>query len=732
MPQLQLHDPWRFSGLILERILEFNPYGASNNPSTLTKGIASMKFNRAQIDNLLIQLQDASDELRRRLFARQSCSAEELLCAYPRLHDDADLAVRLIHAEWAARVELGDNPSVSQWLERFPQWRDRLERRFREDSLLGASLLENTPTVALDREGDMGLLATAPARSTGGEVPPGEVPLPLDIHQEIGRGAMGVVYLAWDRMLDRSVALKKMRADLLDHPDAVYRFYHEARAAARLNHPNIIAIHGMGRVGEQHGFTMPLAKANLDQQRAHYADARAATALLTKIARAVHAAHQHGLVHRDLKPANILLDERDEPLIADFGLAVLLTDVHPTVEGREIVGTPHYMAPEQFGAFDGRVTEATDVWALGVILYELLAGQRPFQARTMSHLRTAIHQAEPPPLPLKPRGVDRGLDAIVHRCLEKNPQQRYASAEALAQDLDNWREGKPLQAKPDRWFKRTWRQVRRRPALSTAVALMLLFGVIVTVQFAAAPAPTPAPIPTPPTTPAPEDPDVVALRSIETQLKNGEPVEFVTPEGHLLRQRWIQGSGGVDVNEKKEGVDIHSLSGPALVELLPHVPLDRYELRVEAMQWPITIAQQGIYALHHVEAGRGVAAHSFLSFAFSENAPWPRYLFAELTYRDKTTATEQIAQTTFPAKLGPWHVLRVQVTPDDVRVLHGDDGLRKLLPADLEAAAGRIRKGRELGKGEPANPMFDNHGGVGLYLLIGKATYRRITLKPLP
>ena len=147
---------------------------------------------------------------------------------YPRLVTDAELAVRLIHAEWAARVELGEPPSVARWLERFPQWRDRLEHRFREDGLLGASLVDNTPTVALGDE-DAVLTATALPAPTSEEVSSGTAALPLDIQHEIGRGAMGVVYLAWDRVLHRSVVLKKMRADLLDHPDSVRRFYHEAR-----------------------------------------------------------------------------------------------------------------------------------------------------------------------------------------------------------------------------------------------------------------------------------------------------------------------------------------------------------------------------------------------------------------------------------------------------------------------------------------------------------------------
>jgi tRNA A-37 threonylcarbamoyl transferase component Bud32 len=691
-----------------------------------------MKFNRAQSDHPLIQLQDAADELRRRLLAHQACSAEDLLRDYPRLHDDADLAVRLIHAEWATRVELGDNPSVSQWLERFPQWRDRLERRFREDSFLSASLLENTPTVALGGDGDDHLLATAAGPAPGADLPADDITLPLDIQQEIGHGAMGIVYLAWDRVLARPVALKKMRADLLDHPDAVHRFYHEARAAAQLHHPNIIAIHSMGRVGVQHGFTMPLAKANLDQQRERFAGARSAAALVVKIARAVHAAHQHGIVHRDLKPANILLDERDEPLVADFGLAVLLGDVRSAGQSRQIAGTPHYMAPEQFGAFDGRVCVATDVWALGVILYELLAGARPFKAKSITHLQTAIHETEPPPLVSKPRGVDRRLEAIVRRCLEKNPQQRYPSAEALAQDLDNWRDGKPIQAKPDDWLKRTCRHVRRRPALSTAAALLLAFGVVLTVLYAAAPVPRPAPAPVQPPAPAPEDPDVVAIRSIHARLKKGETVEFVTPEGRLLRHRWIHESGGVDPNDKKEGVDVSTLRVPSLLELLPDVPLDRYELRAELRVSSPFNTQPGIYALHHVAPQKDVQAHSFLSISFSELGWWAGRVFPALEYQDRYTATSDLGYRQMRFNNGIWHTLTVQVTPEEVRLLHGDVVTHKVKTTELAMRADRIRLGRKLGKGEPADPVFDVKGGVGLYIVLGQATYRSITLKPLP
>jgi tRNA A-37 threonylcarbamoyl transferase component Bud32 len=682
-----------------------------------------MMFNRAQVDSLLLQLQDASDELRRRVLARQPCRAEELFHLYPRLRDDPELAVRLVHAEWAARLELGEDPAVAPWLERFPQWRPLLERRFRADSFLDADLPEDTPTVFLDREGEDVLGATQPATHAGGDFPPGEAPPPLEIHEEIGRGAMGVVYRAWDKVLDRAVALKKIRAGLLDNPEAVRRFYHEARAAARLNHPHIIAVHGMGTFDGQHGFTMPLARANLDEHRGRFTQPRDAAVLVAKVARAVHAAHRHDIVHRDLKPANILLDDRGEPLVADFGLAVLLSEIEAPGEGREIAGTPHYMAPEQFGAFGARVSGATDIWALGVILYELLAGARPFTAKSMSQLQVAVCQAEPPMIS-KSRGIDRGLEAIVRRCLAKHPRDRYASAEELAQDLDDWRDGKPIKAKPDGRLRRAWRAVRRRPALATAAALLTLFGIVGGLLYAFAPAPVSAP---------PEDPDAVLLRSVYARLKNGETVEFVTPEGKLLRGRWVLEDGGVVPNKEKDGVDVHSLRLPGLLELLPDVPLERYELSVEVRQSPEVVGQPGIYGLHHAAPIRGTVAHSFLSLGFSEDVPWAGRVMPEFQYQDEQPyARDGPAPGFFKPKRGQWHALALRVTPAEVELLHNGLAIYKATADEITARAAGIRLGRQRNGGAPAEPAFDHNGGVGLYLFHGQATYRSITLKPLP
>jgi len=697
-----------------------------------------MMFNRAQVDSLLLQLQDASDELRRRLFARQPCHAEELFQVYPRLRDDPELAVRLVHAEWAARLELGGDPAVAPWLERFPQWRPLLERRFRADSFLAADLLEDTPTVFLGREGEDALGATRPATHAGGDFPPGEAPLPpLEIHEEIGRGAMGVVYRAWDKVLDRAVALKKIRAGLLDNPEAVRRFYHEARAAARLNHPHIIAIHGMGTFEGGHGFTMPLAAANLDEQRGRFTQPRDAATFVAKVARAVHAAHRHDIVHRDLKPANILLDDRGEPLVADFGLAVLLTEAGAAGHGRQTAGTPHYMAPEQFGAFGARVSGATDVWALGVILYELLAGARPFTAKSMSQLRVAVCQAEPPPMVAKSRGIDRGLEAIVRRCLAKDPRDRYASAEELAQDLDDWRDGKPIKAKPDGRLRRAWRAVRRRPALATAAALLTLFGIVGGLLYAFAPAPLPAP------QPQPEDPDALVLRSIYARLKNGETVEFVTPEGGLLRQRWVVESGEVNRNREKEGVDVNAFHGQGLLELLPEVPLERYEFAAEVKQNTLLpFGQAGVYALHHVGPEHDGSARLFLNLSFADVGPEAGWLFAALQYRYPNPTPKNPNQFVLSnsdlvrekSRAGdvPWHRLAVQVRPDGVRLLRNGDLLCEL-PADgLAARTNQWRGGRVFRPDGTADPDFNPRGGVGLYLLVTQATYRSITLKPLP
>jgi WD40 repeat protein/tRNA A-37 threonylcarbamoyl transferase component Bud32 len=312
---------------------------------------------------------------------------------------------------------------------------------------------------------------------------------------EIARGGMGVVYRARQRSLNRIVALKMIRDGQLASPEDVQRFHREAEAAAQLDHPNIVPIYEVGEHESQHYFSMKLIEGG---SLAHvFSDASQKrlpnpTLLLcvakqmATIARALHYAHQRGILHRDLKPANILLDLQDQPHVTDFGLARRLESEASLTRSGAIIGTPSYMAPEQAGGQKG-LTTAADVYSLGAVLYELLTGQPPFRAETVLDTLLQVREREP----LRPRllnpQVDRDLETICLKCLEKQPQRRYGSAEALAEDLEHWLAGEPLCARPAGPAERLWRWCRRNPALAATgglAAAALLAATLVSVLFA--------------------------------------------------------------------------------------------------------------------------------------------------------------------------------------------------------------------------------------------------------
>jgi hypothetical protein len=282
------------------------------------------------------------------------------------------------------------------------------------------------------------------------EVQIGSIPAKLDefdVLENIGRGAMGIVYKARDN-LQRLVALKFApgQAD----SEILARFRSEPRKLAGLNHPNIVQVY---RTGEYQGhpyFAMELmAGGSLERKLATgwgLATDNAAVFVRT-LALAIHHAHQHGIIHRDLKPGNILLCEQGEPKIADFGLARDLNDQSRLSATGQILGTVLYMAPEQaMGKIDD-IGEASDIYALGAILYELLVGRPPFRGSSMAAtLDQILHVAPPPMQPFNSR-VDAGLEAICRKCLHKMPQKRYASAQELAADLLAYVEGRPIQAR---------------------------------------------------------------------------------------------------------------------------------------------------------------------------------------------------------------------------------------------------------------------------------------------
>jgi serine/threonine protein kinase len=264
---------------------------------------------------------------------------------------------------------------------------------------------------------------------------------------ELGRGGMGVVYKARQAALGRVVALKMILAGPHAAPAVVARFLAEARAVARFQHPNIVQIFEVGEAGGLPYFALEFVDGVTLAKRIARSpqDPAYAAAVAAQLARAVGYAHSQGVVHRDLKPANVLLTADGTPKVTDFGLAKFDEDSSQTQSG-QVLGTPSYMAPEQA---EGRadVGPAADVWALGAILYDLLTGRPPFAGSSVVDTLGMVRTREPVP-PGQLARVPRDLETICLKCLQKDPARRYESAAALADDLDRYREGKPILARP--------------------------------------------------------------------------------------------------------------------------------------------------------------------------------------------------------------------------------------------------------------------------------------------
>jgi tetratricopeptide (TPR) repeat protein/tRNA A-37 threonylcarbamoyl transferase component Bud32 len=394
---------------------------------------------------------------------------ETYLEEQPGLAADREAVLDLIYNEIVLREEFGEEPRLEEYLQRFPDLETELRVQFEVHRLI-----------------EVGSAASNPDGSQRSWSGPPRVVDPLFVSKrdvtgyevlgELGRGGMGVVYRARHLALNRHVALKMILTGVRAGARERARFRREAEAAARLQHPNIVQIY---EVGEQDGcLFLALELVEGVDLCTRFGEAlptpQQAALLVATLAQAMHYAHQRGIVHRDLKPSNVLLTADGVPKISDFGLAKLLDAAPGQTFSDAFVGTPGYMAPEQAAGNIKVVGPAADIHALGAILYELLTGQRPFDGTTLLEVLERLRSQEPVrPGVLNPK-VPRELETICLKCLAREPERRYGTAAELAEDLQRFLEGVPIQARPAGWGERIYKWSKRRPATALLVIASVL------------------------------------------------------------------------------------------------------------------------------------------------------------------------------------------------------------------------------------------------------------------
>lgn len=443
-----------------------------------------MRSESAITAGIELRLRQACAELDKGLRAGRDSRAEEFFASAPELETQADAAIELIYTEFVTRQELGQQPQPADFCHRFPRWKTILEEQFQIHALMAES------------DAVISSLGVGDRAAHGDDSASLQVDSPwlgrYERGRELGRGGMGVVYQARDMQLGRSVAIKVLLAGPYVNLNDLDRWRREAEAIACLAHPNIVQILEIGNHDGRPLIVLEyVAGRNLSELIAGQPQpARFSAELLEKLSRAVHFAHQRGIVHRDLKPSNVLLamsenregvslrqedgeTVRYEPKITDFGLAKRFVGDSSQTRTGALIGTPSYMAPEQTGV-SKYVGPASDVYSLGAILYELLTGKPPFEAESVLETARQVVWDEPiPPSRLVPR-VPRDLETICLKCLRKEPYKRYATADALADELQRYLTGRPIQARPISIWQQTVRWAWRRPAIAALVAVSVI------------------------------------------------------------------------------------------------------------------------------------------------------------------------------------------------------------------------------------------------------------------
>jgi len=376
-------------------------------------------------------------------------------------------------------LEQEDMAAVQQLLQQYPELEEFADCLSAID---GIAVQANGAFLTEDAAHQVTVLEAAMARGER-HIDPQRKFGPYELLDELGRGAMGIVYKARHSQLQRFVALKMISAGQLAGQELVDRFYQEARAAAKIRHPHIVGIHDIGSVDGQHYFAMDYVPAGTlgERLRNGRLSFEQSAQLMATVADAVGHLHEQGILHRDLKPANILLQGDLFPFIADFGLAKVFEAGSVQTRTGAIIGTPSYMSPEQAAGRTDQVSYRSDIYALGAVLYELLTGRPPFREATWTETTIQVVEGEPiRPTKLNP-AVPPPLELICLKCLEKDPDRRYATAQALANDLRRYLQNEPVEASAGGYVHQIVRWGRRQPALAChwgalALAMLIIQG----------------------------------------------------------------------------------------------------------------------------------------------------------------------------------------------------------------------------------------------------------------
>ena len=568
-----------------------------------------------------------------------------------------------------------------------------------------------------------------------------------ELLEVLGHGGMGTVYKAWQTALERLVALKVIASESAAGSESQARFRVEAKAVARLRDPHVVQIYDFGEENGQPYFSMEIMEGGSlkDRLDGKQQPERETADLVRAVALGVHAAHRQNIIHRDLKPGNVLLDRDGTPKISDFGLAKLLDAEHSQTLTDVVMGTPAYMAPEQVCG-TGAVGPLSDVYALGVILYEMLTGKQPFRgASRMETLDQVRHLPAPLVSHLRP-GVSADLEAVCSKCLEKDAQRRYPSAEALADDLGRWLRGESTRARPLSRPARVWRSVKRHPMLTAAAVLLLVIGV--TAVGAAAYL----------------DPERQRA-AIDAEIRKGGKVVLIGETGAPRWTGWRSGEGiartGVDPVGTFYMSSAFNNQEVARLELASFTQRDRYRFEAEVRHDDSADAGEvGVFFASRTDERKGRSLQVFMLLTFNEitvqksrfpaaalakgSGKNPLYMAGRIFSpranskncdRDIVAMNQGVFTPVGMARKS-WRKLTIEVTPERVRIYLDGNLMGDMDPAKMDRdLADRmpvlVKLDPNLFGPNPVPPRLNLRGGVGLYVSRSSASFRNVTLEPM-